>query len=85
MQAEKKIAALESLKGRAFDKAYIDHKVAFHQGVLDTIDNRLMPNAVNEDLKAFLYGLFPPLSEHLEHAQQIQESLNRGHRAKTVH
>jgi putative membrane protein len=85
LQAEKKIAALESLKGQAFDKAYIDQKVAFHQDILDTIDNRLMPNAANEDLKTLLYGLFSPLSEHLEHAQQIQESLNRSPRDKAVH
>lgn len=82
--AGKHLAALESLHGKAFDKAYIDRKIAFHQDVLDTIDNRLMPKASREDLKALLYNLFSPLSDHLEHAQQIQESLNK-HGAKGMH
>jgi putative membrane protein len=83
--AGKNLAALESLHGKAFDRAYIDRKVAFHQDVLDTIDNRLMPKATRDDLKALLYNLFSPLSDHLEHAQQIQESLNGAHRAEGVH
>ena len=47
------------------------------QHVLDTIDNRLMPSAKSEELKALLYKMFAPLSDHLEYAQQIQGSLNK--------
>ena len=36
---------LKKLKGEAFDKAYIDHEVAYHQQVLDAIDKTLMPSA----------------------------------------
>src|SRR3954453_18357374 len=32
---EDNIANLKTLKGAAFDKAYIDHEVAYHQAVLD--------------------------------------------------
>jgi putative membrane protein len=28
------------------------------------------------ELKTLLYSLFAPFSQHLEHAQQIQEALN---------
>ena len=30
-QAEKTIAELKALKGKAFDKAYIDNEIAFHE------------------------------------------------------
>jgi hypothetical protein len=65
------------LHGGAFDKAYIDQAVLLHQDVLDIIDNQLMPNTTNEDLKTLLYDLFLPLSDHLEHAQEIQEALTK--------
>lgn len=74
---ETDLARLQRLCGAEFDKAYINQKVVLYQHVLDTIDNRLMPNASNEELKVLLYNLFSPFSLHLEDAQQIQESLSR--------
>ena len=45
---------LESLSGAAFDKAYIDQEVTYHQAVLDAMDKTLIPNAQNAELKALL-------------------------------
>jgi putative membrane protein len=67
---------LRSLNGKAFDEAYVKQEVVLYQDVLDTVDNRLMPNARSEELKTLLYNLFAPLSLHLEQAQRIQEALN---------
>ena len=66
---------LRSLKGTAFDKAYIDHEVAYHQAVLDAVDKTLIPNAKNEELKALLVKVLPPFVAHLEHARHVQASL----------
>lgn len=71
------LARLQALRGQEFDKAYIDQKVILYQHVLDTIDNRLMPNASHQELKVLLYKLFAPFSLHLDDAQQIQESLGK--------
>ncbi|MBA4143736.1 MAG: DUF4142 domain-containing protein [Nitrosospira sp.] len=71
----KDIARLETLRGEEFDKAFIDQDVVLHQNTLDMIDDRLMPKVRNEELKALLFNLFAPFSEHLEHAQQIQGTL----------
>jgi putative membrane protein len=38
---------LKELKGAAFDKAYVDHEVAYHQQVLDAVDKTLIPGAKN--------------------------------------
>jgi putative membrane protein len=72
---DKNLAALKPLQGAAFDKAYVDHEVAYHQAVLDTIDKTLVPNASNADLKALLVKVRPAIAAHLEHAQHLQASL----------
>lgn len=73
VDGENRLAGLKGASDDAFDKAYIDQIVAFHQNLLDLIDNTLMPNVRNQELAALLFGLFAPLSDHLERAQQIQK------------
>jgi putative membrane protein len=72
---EKNLASLKSLKGAAFDKAYIDQEVTYHQQVLDALDKTLIPNAKNEELKALLVKTRPAFVAHLEHAKHIQSTL----------
>ncbi len=72
---EKNIATLKTLKGAAFDKAYVDHEVAYHQAVIDAIDKTLIPSAQNAELKALLVKVRPAFVAHLEHAKQLQSSL----------
>ena len=72
---EKNVATLKSLTGAAFDKAYIDHEVAYHQAVLDALDKTLIPGASNAELKALLVKVRPAFVAHLEHAKTIQASL----------
>ena len=72
---EKNVAALKALKGAAFDTAYVDHEVAYHQAVLDAVDKTLVPNAKNEELKALLVKVRPAFVAHLEHAKHVQASL----------
>jgi putative membrane protein len=72
---EANVASLQKLTGAAFDKAYIDHEVAYHQQVLDAIDQTLVPNAKNEELKALLVRVRPAIAAHLEHAKKLQAAL----------
>jgi len=66
---------LEGLSGNAFDKAYVDNEVTYHQTVLDALDKTLIPNASNAELKALLVKVRPAFVEHLEHAKHIQAEL----------
>jgi putative membrane protein len=72
---DKNVADLKGLKGAAFDKAYIDHEVAYHQQVLDAIDKTLIPSAKNAELKALLVKVKPAFDAHLAHARQVQSAL----------
>lgn len=69
------IAKLKSLKGHAFDKAYVDNEVTYHQAVLDALDKTLIPSASNEELKALLVKVRPAFVAHLEHAKHVQSEL----------
>ena len=69
------VAHLKTLKGDAFDKAYIEHEVAYHQQVIDALDKTLIPSAQNAELKALLVKVRPAFVAHLEHAKKIQGEL----------
>jgi putative membrane protein len=72
---DKNIANLNGLTGAAFDKAYVDNEVTYHQAVIDAIDKTLIPGAQNAELKALLVKVRPAFVAHLEHAKMIQSSL----------
>ena len=76
---EKNIANLKTLKGAAFDKAYVDHEVAYHQAVIDALDKTLVPDASNAELKALLIKVLPAFIDHLNHAKHLQAELAKGH------
>ena len=63
---------LKMLKGKAFDKAYVDHEVAYHEQVIEAIDKTLIPGAKNEELKALLVKVRPAFLAHLAHAKHLQ-------------
>jgi putative membrane protein len=75
---DKNLAALKGLSGAAFDRAYVDHEVAYHQQVLDAMDKVLIPGAHNEELKTLLVRVRPAFVAHLAHAKTLQASLG-GH------
>lgn len=68
---------LAKLKGAAFDKAYIEQEIAYHQQVIDAIKKTLIPSAKNEELKKLLTTGLPLFEGHLQHAKQIQASLGK--------
>ena len=61
-------------KGRAWDKAYIDYEVTFHQAVLDKATQALGA-AQNAELKTLIEGAAPVIQKHLDMAKQIQGKL----------
>jgi len=67
--------AIKGLSGAAFDKAYVDNEVTYHETVLNAIDQALIPNAQNAELKQLLTNTRPIISAHLDHAKQIQAKL----------
>jgi putative membrane protein len=77
-QAAEETKKLNSLKGKDFDREYASHEIAFHKAVIDATSNTLIPNAKNAELKSALEGAAPLLQGHMQHAQQLQQSLEAG-------
>jgi len=74
-QSQEHEAKLRTLSGKAFDKAYIDHEVAYHEAVIDVIEKQLIPGATNQELKDTLVSVVPAFKAHLKHCQMIQSTL----------
>lgn len=72
---ETNLSSLRKLKAKEFDRAYVDHEVAYHEQVLQALDIVLIPNAQNRELKALLVKVRPAFVEHLNHAKHLQSGL----------
>jgi len=75
--AKKTKAMLNSKNGKAFDKAYVDNEVAYHKAAINEVQNVLIPNAANGELKALLQSALPLFKEHLGHAEMIQKQFSK--------
>jgi putative membrane protein len=67
--------SLGKMSGLQYDKNYVDDEVAIHEKVLDTLDNTLIPNAQNPDLKTLLTQARDIVKSHLDHAKSLQTQL----------
>ncbi len=73
--AADKRAELAKLKGSAFDKAYIENEVAYHQTVNGALEATLIPSASNSELKSLLQTGLKIFEGHQQHAEQVAAEL----------
>ncbi|MEO6830823.1 MAG: DUF4142 domain-containing protein [Chitinophagaceae bacterium] len=72
LEGEKKTTKmLNSKKGKAFDKAYADNEVAYHEAVINAIKTTLIPESSNAELKELLTSVMPVLEHHLHMAKEM--------------
>ena len=76
-QAEAMKKTLQTKSGNAFDKSYINNEVAYHKKVISTVQNVLIPQSQNAELKALLEKVLPILKTHLEHAEMVQKMFSK--------
>ncbi len=74
-QQAETMAMLRSKHGADFDKAYLDHEVAFHKAVIDAVNQQLLPAIKNEELKAFVEKVAPAFQAHMLAAQSLDKKL----------
>jgi putative membrane protein len=67
--------SLNSATGAAFDKAYIDHEVWYHQAVIDAVTQQLLPATKNAELKDLQNKVAPNFVAHLAHGKSVQAGL----------
>jgi putative membrane protein len=71
-----KLKELAALKGKAFDRAYVENEVAFHKTVNGALQNTLIPDAQNAELKTLLETGLELFTQHQHHAEHVAEMLH---------
>lgn len=62
---------MRELAGFAFDSTYVTNEVTYHQKFLASIDNEMLPNVKNAELRSLLTTMRPAVAAHLAHAEQL--------------
>jgi putative membrane protein len=70
------MAALRAKHGADFDRALVEHEVAFHKSVIDAIQTTLLPAIQNQELKALVEKIVPAFQAHLAVAQRLEQQLH---------
>jgi putative membrane protein len=65
---------LEGLRGAAFDKAFLEHEVAYHQAVINAVTDQFLPAIKNAELKAFVEKVAPAFQAHMQAAKHLLET-----------
>lgn len=64
---------LEALKGAEFDKAFLEHEVAYHDAVIAAVTNTLLPAIQNAELKDLVTKVAPAFVAHRDAAKNMLE------------
>lgn len=60
------MAALDPLRGNKFDRAFLEHEIAYHVAVIEAINTTLLPAIKNPELKALVVKVAPHFQAHLD-------------------
>lgn len=77
-QAQQTLEKSRGLKGKAFEKSYVDNEVSYHEAVINATKTVLIPSAQNAELKSALQGAEPLFEGHLAHAERVQSAIEGG-------
>lgn len=67
---------LRSKQGVEFDKAFLEHEVAFHQGVIDAVQSTLLPAIQNAEVKQLVVEVAPAFEAHRLAAANLRSKID---------
>jgi putative membrane protein len=74
---EQAMKTLNSTSGNDFDRAYLEHEVAYHKAVIDAINGTLLPATQNAELKALQVKIAPAFEAHMLAAQRLLDGMGK--------
>ncbi|MFT4715615.1 MAG: putative membrane protein [Paracoccaceae bacterium] len=74
--AEKIIDDFARLRGAEFDAAYAANELAYHQTVNDLVENTMIPNIENDEVRALFQQGLDIFKIHEGHAEMMVKALN---------
>jgi putative membrane protein len=69
------MARLRTLHGAEFDRAFLQHEVAFHKAVLDAVTGTLLPAIRNAELRELVVKVGPAFEAHMIGARNLERRL----------
>jgi putative membrane protein len=75
--AQNEMQTLQTMRGKDFDRDYIDMQVTNHNKALELLD-RIAPNVKSDELRIALTRVRPSIEDHLRQAERVQQSLQKG-------
>ena len=76
--AKAHVAAMKSLRaarGKAFDRAFLQHEVDYHNAVIDAVTKTLLPATQNAQVKDLETKVAPAFVAHRDRAQSLLDGL----------
>jgi putative membrane protein len=68
---EAALKKLNTATGPAFDRAFLEHEVAYHKAVLDAVTTTLLPALQNQEVKDLVNKIAPAFQAHMLAAQNL--------------
>jgi putative membrane protein len=72
--AQSELSTLQSMRGKDFDRAYLESEVRDHNSALELID-RMIADAKSPELKGELENMRPKVEAHLRKAEGMEQAL----------
>jgi len=71
------VKKLESVSGKAFDRAFLEHEVAYHKAVIDAVNATLLPSLQNQEAKDLVIKIAPAFKAHQDAAQNMLDKMGK--------
>lgn len=69
------VGTLKAANGKAFDRAFLQHEVAFHKAVIDAMNTTLIPSLQNAEVKDLVKKVEPAFNAHMMAAQNLLDKM----------
>lgn len=66
---------LGALSGTDFDRAFLQHEVAFHGAVIDAVGKTLLPAIKNDSVRALVVKVAPAFEAHRQAAKNLEQRI----------
>ena len=69
------LAKLMKLEGAAFDQAYLQHEISFHESAIQAIRTLLLPSSTSSKVIEHFNAVLPAFEHHLSKTREVAQNL----------
>jgi putative membrane protein len=71
------VAKLNAANGKALDRAFLEHEIAYHKAVIDAVNTTLLPALQNPEARALVIKIAPAFKAHQDAAQNLLDKMGK--------